>query len=112
MEEDKIISIEERIPRLKESRKKKANRTLLLYLTLFFILIAIIVYLQSPFSDVKEINVLGNEMIPMEQIVEYSKIKEDTNIWRVYPNDVEKDISEHPLVAEVSVKRKLPQTIE
>lgn len=112
MEEEKIVSIEERIPRLRESRRKKANRTLLLYLTLFFLLIAIIIYLQSPFSNIKHFNVLGNEVIPIEQLKEYSQIKEDANIWRVSTKDVEKNIKEHPLVAAVSVKRKLPQTIE
>lgn len=112
MEEEKIVSIEDRIPKLKEARKKKANRTLLMYLTLFFVLIAIIVYLQSPFSDISEIDVNGNEMIPKEQIVEYSQLEEGTNIWRVYPKEVAKNIANHPLINDVNVERKLPQTIQ
>ena len=69
MEEEKIISIEERIPKLKEKRRKKANRTLLFYLTLFFLLIAIIVYLQSPFSNVAYVAVEGNNVITDEQVI-------------------------------------------
>src|SRR5690625_4396312 len=111
MEEEKIVSIEERIPKLKQSRRKKANRTLLLYLTLFFILITIIIYLQSPLGHIKEIKVSGNNMIPAEQIVKYSNLKTDTNIWRVYTSEIEKNINEHPLIAEVTVKRQLPQTM-
>src|SRR5690625_1677159 len=111
MEEDKIVSIEERIPRLRESRKKKANRTLLAYLMLFFILIAIIVYLQSPFSNINEIIVNGNEVIPHEQIVEYSQINEGQNIWRIFLKEIEQSILEHPLVKEINVLRKFPQTI-
>lgn len=111
MEEEKIVSIEDRIPKLKEARRKKANRTLLSYLTLFFVLIAIIVYLQSPFSDIKTIEVKGNAMIPDAQIVEYSRLEAGSNIWRVYPKDVAKKISQHPLIKNVHVERKLPQTI-
>lgn len=112
MEEEKIVSIEERIPKLKENRRKKANRTLLIYLTLFFLLIAIIIYLQSPFSNVKQMNVLGNDVIADEQIIEYSNVTVDTNMWRINVKDIEKKIAEHPLVKEVNVARKFPQTLQ
>lgn len=112
MEEEKIVSIEDRIPKLKETRKKKANRTLLMYLTLFFVLIAIIVYLQSPFSDIKHIEVKGTEIIPNEEIVKYSQIEEGTNIWRINPKEIEKKIASYPLVKEVNVERRLPQSIQ
>jgi len=111
MEEEKIISIEERIPKLKETRRKKANRTLLLYLTLFFLLIAVIIYLQSPFSNIKDINVEGNTVLSEEQIIEYSHITIDTNIWRVSLKDVEKDLLKHPIIEEVKAERKFPQDI-
>lgn len=112
MEEEKIVSIEERIPKLKEKRRRKANRTLLLYLTLFFLLIAIIIYLQSPFSNVKQINVQGNEITAEEQIIEYSKLTVDTNMWRVNLKDIERRIAELPLIKSVSVTRKFPQSIQ
>src|SRR5699024_5011527 len=80
-EEKKVISIEDRIPKLKEERKKKANRRLIFYLTIFFILIACVVYLQSPYSNVKEITVTGNDVVPIEEIKELSGIDDETNIW-------------------------------
>lgn len=112
MEEEKIVSIEERIPKLKEKRRKKANRTLLMYLTLFFFLIAIIIYLQSPFSNIKEINVQGTEVISQKQIIEYSNIAIDDNMWRINLKDVKKNVKEHPVVEEVKVARKFPQSLE
>jgi len=111
MEEEKIVSIEERIPKLKEKRRKKSNRTLLIYLTLFFFLIAIIVYLQSPFSNINTIAVEGNEVIPKEQIVKYSELSLDTNMWRLSTKNTEKLIHEHTIVEDVKVDRKFPQTI-
>lgn len=112
MEEEKIVSIEERIPKLKERRRRKANRTLLIYLSLFFFLIAIIIYLQSPFSNIREINVKGTEVLSHEQIVEYSKLSVDNNIWRVNMKDIKKNILEHPIVEDVTVERKFPQSIQ
>src|SRR5690625_5637954 len=80
MEKKKIISIEERIPKLKAARKKKANRRLLFYLFLFFILITIIVYLQSPLSTVDEVKVNGNNNVEQAEIINMTEITEDTNI--------------------------------
>lgn len=112
MEEEKIVSIEERIPKLKEARRKKANRTLLTYLTLFFFLIALIVYLQSPFSNIKTIDVKGNEALSEQEIVEYSHIEIDTNMWRANLSDIENQLETHPIIKDVSAKRKFPQTIQ
>lgn len=112
MKEDKIVSIEERIPKLKEKRRKKANRKLLFYLTLFFFLIVMIIYLQSPFSKVEQIDVQGNEAISDEQIIEYSNLSINENIWRINVNEVEKNILSHPIVKDIHVERKFPQTIK
>src|SRR5699024_8522822 len=111
MEEEKIVSIEERIPKLKEKRRKKANRTLLFYLTLFFLLIAIIVYLQSPFSNVAYVAVEGNNVITDDQVIAFSELELDQNIWRMNKKSVEEKIKEHPVVKDVKVERKLPQTV-
>src|SRR5690625_5861283 len=82
MEDKKIISIEDRIPKLKKQRKKKANRRLVFYLSLFFVLISIIIYLQSPLSYIKNIHVYGHHVLHENEIIELSDIKNDTNIWK------------------------------
>src|SRR5699024_3959721 len=81
MEKKKIVSIEDRIPKLKEARKKKANRRLIIYLFIFFLLIAVIVYLQSPLSHIKAINVNQNDVLSDEEIIKESGLKINTNIW-------------------------------
>lgn len=112
MEKEKIISIEDRIPKLKTERKKKANRKLLFYLIIFFILISIIIYLQSPLSNVKKIVVTGNEVIPAEEIIDISGISTDHNIWNVSVKDIDRKISEHPLIKNSEIDRQLPNTIK
>ncbi|HLR70589.1 MAG TPA: FtsQ-type POTRA domain-containing protein [Pseudogracilibacillus sp.] len=112
MEKKKIVSIEDRIPKLKEARKKKANRRLLFYLTIFFVLISIIIYLQSPLSHIKEIEVQDNYFLSDEQVVSVSGLALGTNIWMLNKNSVQKKMENHPVIDSAQVKRKLPFTIE
>ncbi len=51
-ENEKIVNIEERIPKIKEQRKQKANRRLISFILLFFIMVLIIIYLQTPISKI------------------------------------------------------------
>lgn len=112
MEKKKIVSIEDRIPRLKETRKKKANRRLLFYLSVFFVLISIIVYLQSPLSHIKQIEVNENYVLSDEDVIKMSGVSLQTNIWMLNKHSTKKKIENHPVVESVKVKRKLPFTVE
>ncbi|PAV29917.1 cell division protein FtsQ [Virgibacillus profundi] len=112
MNKKKIVSIEDRIPKLKQARKKKANRRLIFYLSIFFFLISIIVYLQSPLSHVKTISVKGNSYFADEEIIKRSEITTKSNIWTINGDQIENEISKNQIVESVKVNRKLPWTIE
>lgn len=111
MDKKNVVSIEDRIPKLKQVRKKKANRRLIFYLSVFFFLIAIIIYLQSPLSYVKNIEVSGNSLLTKEDIIEQSHLTTTTNIWTVNREEITKKLRKHPVVKLVEVNRKLPWTI-
>ncbi|WP_163970744.1 cell division protein FtsQ/DivIB [Oceanobacillus halotolerans] len=112
MTQKKVVSIEEHIPTLKQERKKKANRRLIFYLSIFFLLISIIVYLQSPLSNVKQVVVTGNSFIEKENVIEESGISVGSNIWMTKISSIEDKIGDNPIVKSVNVTRKLPWTIE
>lgn len=112
MNEKKIVSIEDRIPKLKQRRQKKANRRLVFYLSIFFLLISLIIYLQSPLSHIKLIEVTGNRHLSEEEVIEGSELSTDTNIWTVNEEKTEQSISKIPLVKEVTVEKKLPWTVK
>lgn len=79
---EKIVNIEERIPKIKEQRKQKANRRLISFIMLFFIMVLIIVYLQTPISKVSTISVTGNENVSKKEIIDLSDINSgDTEFW-------------------------------
>ncbi len=106
-----IVSIEDRIPKLKEARKKKANRRLIFYMTLFFFLISIIVYLQSPLSYVKTIDIQNNTFATDEEIIDDIEIDTKTNIWTVDAAKTEDKLRENPIIEEATVTKELPWTI-
>lgn len=112
MSKKKVVSIEDRIPKLKQARKRKANRRLIFYLSIFFILISIIVYLQSPLSHIKYIHVVGNSLVSTEDILAKSELTKQTNIWSVDREKTKQIIEELTVVEEAKVIRKLPWTIE
>ena len=111
MDKKTIVSIEDRIPKLKEARKKKANRRLIMYLCAFFLLISVIVYLQSPLSHVKHIEVTGNNFLTKKTVKELSSVTKKTNIWTLSKSEIEKKLTDNPVIESVNIKRSLPNTV-
>ncbi|MDC3412835.1 cell division protein FtsQ/DivIB [Aquibacillus sp. 3ASR75-11] len=111
MNKKKVVSIEDRIPKLKQARKKKANRRLIFYLSVFFVLISIIIYLQSSLSDVRYVAVSGNAFLEEQYIKEQSGLSKKDNFWSVDKNKVETSIKNNPLIKSVQVSKKFPSTI-
>ncbi|MFQ3545838.1 FtsQ-type POTRA domain-containing protein [Halobacillus rhizosphaerae] len=111
MEERKVVSIEDRIPKLKQTRRKKANRRLILYLSILFLLIATVVYLQSPLSNVNKVVVEGEQHVSAKEIKQLSTITTKDNYWKIDPGDVEKAVEKHIQITDAKVKRRLPGTV-
>lgn len=112
MSKKKVVSIEDRIPKLKQARKKKANRRLIFYLSVFFLLISVVIYLQSPLSQIKTININGNDTIAKEEIIELSDLAKGANIWTINKKSVKKKIQDNPIIQSASVKRSLPWDVD
>lgn len=135
MSERKIVSLEDRIPKLKEQRKRKANRRLIFLISIFFLLILFVVYFQSPLSHVKHIKVAGNQLVDTETVIKKMGISNKTNIWSIdkekttsklltipevkkatvkinFPNNVVVQIKEHTAVANISDGTKLLTVLE
>ncbi len=112
MEKQKIVSIEERIPKLKQQRKRKANRRLAIALLLFFTMILFIIYFQSPLSKVKSIAVSGNESYTMEEIRKYSGITTNSNIWKINRGKTGEKLEDLPEIKNAEVSVKLPNSVE
>ncbi|MCA1013002.1 cell division protein FtsQ/DivIB [Halobacillus halophilus] len=112
MEERKVVSIEDRIPKLKQTRRKKANRRLILYLMILFLLIAIVIYLQSPLSNVGNIEVQGERHVTADEIKELANITTETNYWKVDTDSIKNNVESHKEIKSVNVNRDFPNTVQ
>ncbi|WP_412674495.1 FtsQ-type POTRA domain-containing protein [Aeribacillus composti] len=95
MEKEKIVSIEDRIPKLKQQRKQKANRRFILFILTFSLLILLIIYLETPLSKVKNVEVSGNVNVPSDEIISLSGIDQQTNFWSVNKEKTIKALKKH-----------------
>ncbi|WP_188205727.1 cell division protein FtsQ/DivIB [Alkalibacillus aidingensis] len=105
MAEKKIVSIEDRIPQLKQARKRKANRRFILYLSVILLLVLVIVYMQSPLSHVKSVEVENNGVVSVEQITDLAGIDWDESYWKQNTDEIALNIQEHPEIEQAEVER-------
>ncbi|MCF6137015.1 cell division protein FtsQ/DivIB [Pseudalkalibacillus berkeleyi] len=112
MENKKVTTLEDRIPKLKEQRKQKANRRMIFYVSFFFLLILVIVYFQSPLSNVKTIEIKGNEVIPEEKIMSQITLSTNTNYWSVNEKAVEAEVKKFVQVESVNVDKIFPNKVK
>ncbi len=107
----KVVSLEDRVPKLKQHRKKKANRRLLFLLTLFLVLILSVLYFQSSFSRVHSVDVTGNELIQKDEIITISGIKKGDNVWGINRNEVKSILEKEAEIQSAKVKLIFPNKI-
>ncbi|MFS0654204.1 cell division protein FtsQ/DivIB [Bacillus sp. 179-C3.3 HS] len=111
-ENEKIVNIEERIPKIKEQRKQKANRRLISFILLFFIMVLIIIYLQTPLSKISSLTITGNEHVSTKQLVQLSQIKEgETEFWNLNKDVTANYLKQNKLIKDVTIKKQLPNKV-
>jgi cell division protein FtsQ len=111
MNNGKIVPIEDRIPKLKQKKRRKANRILIFYIFIFFLLMVSILYFQSPLSKVSSISVNGNRYVDKQSVIDLSEIRKDTNIWKVDKEQAEENISKHAEIKSATVEMKFPNNV-
>ncbi|WOV86194.1 cell division protein FtsQ/DivIB [Sporosarcina oncorhynchi] len=109
---DKVIDIEERIPSLREKRRRKTNKKFLFIIAIFFIALLVLLYFQSPYSKVGEIVTNGAHLYEDTYYIEKSGISSGTPYWSFSTEGVQKQLASIDGVKEVTVTRKLLRDID
>ncbi len=112
MEKGQVVTLEDRIPKLKEKRKQKANRRFVFYILLFFLMLLVIVYFQSPLSHVRDIRVTGNIHVPADDIIKLSGLTDKTSYWKVSESDISSKVQKNIQIKEAAIIKKWPNSIE
>ncbi|WP_100373289.1 cell division protein FtsQ/DivIB [Bacillus sp. FJAT-45037] len=111
MGNNKVVTINERIPSLKEQRKQRANRRLLFFLSLFFLLLLAMVYFQSPLSHIRQLEVNGNFLLSDEKVVQFAELETGTSIWNLEEDVIRNKLIMTPEIKDATLKRKFPTTV-
>ena len=93
-------------------RKRQLKRRRRVLLVLLIALIIISICLFTPFFNIQNTVVTGNENISSEQIIEVASVPYQHNIFRLNKKSVKKAVLTIPEIEEVKIKRKLPSTVE
>jgi len=102
---DKIIDIEDRIPTLRERRKKRTNRKFTLLLVIFLLTLLGLLYFQSPYSHVQTITVKGAKLASTELYIEQSGLQIGQSMWEIRTSRAEERLQKHNWVQEATIKR-------
>ncbi|WP_075617474.1 cell division protein FtsQ/DivIB [Paenisporosarcina indica] len=108
---DKIIDIEDRIPTLRERRKKRTNRKFTLLLVIFLLTLIGLLYFQSPYSHVQKIVVKGADLSSNQEYIDLSGLMKGQSMWEVRTSNAEKLLQKKTWIQDVSVKRSGLTTI-
>lgn len=109
---EKVIDIEERIPTLREKRRKRTNFKFIFLILLFLITLFLLLYFQSPYSEIKKVDVIGAELVETDVYKEQSDLHTGDSMWGFKVSDIEDKISKENWVKAVHVKRKWLTTVQ
>jgi cell division protein FtsQ len=109
---DKVIDIEERIPSMREKRRRKTNKKFLFMLTVFVVALLAILYFQSPLSKIRDISVSGAVLHEQSFYKEQSGLTADNPLWSFNTEEVEETLTAISGVKDVVVSRKWLRNID
>ncbi|RHW39735.1 cell division protein DivIB [Lysinibacillus yapensis] len=109
---DKVIDIEERIPTLREKRRKRTNFKFIFLLLIFLITLFLLLYFQSPYSKISKVEVNGADLVGAEAYEKQSGLQTGDSIWGFKANDIEDTIGKDYWIKDVQVKRKWLTTVQ
>jgi cell division protein FtsQ len=94
-------------------RKKPGSiKWLLKILTLLLVLFSAYSFIHSDFFAVASIKVSGTKLVSQTEIVALSGLAKGENIFKIDPDEAEKKIGMHAMVASTKVEKRMPRAIE
>ncbi|MEG0473420.1 MAG: FtsQ-type POTRA domain-containing protein, partial [Solibacillus sp.] len=109
---EKVIDITERVPAMRKRRKRRTNLKFAFLTTIFLFIILLLLYFQSPYSDMKEINIQGSALKGEDFYLDQSGLRLNESMWGFKIDDIEKKIAENEWVKSVEVQRQFINTVQ
>lgn len=100
---EKIVDIQSKIPSLAKKRRRRANRNLIIILTLILSLLGIVIYFQTPLSQIKDIHVEGAHLENQEEYLSQSGLAQGQSLWFTDYQWAREQLLALPAVKEVKI---------
>ncbi|MGL6058984.1 MAG: cell division protein FtsQ/DivIB [Culicoidibacterales bacterium] len=96
--------------RQKKLQQKQRKTQRIWYIGL--ISVGLIIFLNSPLSQVKEITVTGNQYVSKQFVIENTPVEVGNHFYWLNGWEIEKQLETQPLIENVTMKRRFGNTIE
>ncbi|MCF8010627.1 MAG: FtsQ-type POTRA domain-containing protein [Clostridiales bacterium] len=94
------------------ARRASKSRNIYQSLFLLFLLaLCIFILFNSPYFEVKEINVQGNCQLSRQEIIHFSALRTGTNIFKISTKKTASNLKVISFIKKVEVKRDLPASV-
>lgn len=102
---EKVIDIEDRIPTLKERRRRRTNKKFSILLFLFVSTLLIVLYFQSSYSQIQTITVTGASVVPKKYYIEQSTLSLGDSMWGFKEKEIATLLEQDNWIKSAKVKR-------
>lgn len=103
---DKVIDIEERIPTLRERRKKRTNRKFVALLSIFLLLLVVAIYSQTKYSKIQDVAVAGANLYTPVDYQKASGLEFGDSMWSFTEKEIEEKLNGLEWVKASRVEKK------
>lgn len=111
MQENKIINLEDRVPVLRNKKRKKANFRLLFIISFFFALLLCVLYFQTSIGSQINLEISGNHLYTDKQIEKLADLKHDDSFLTVYSKKVEQKLESGNTIQSATVHKRFPNKV-
>lgn len=112
MGENRVMR-DERIPRIeRETSIRKPNKRLIMLIFIFFMLIMIIIYFQSPLSKLSQVEVEGNHLMTTDRILALANLELGMFYFSFSKRDIEIGLKRNLEIKSVLVERIFPNKLK
>ena len=107
------LNIKNKNVKKRNNKKKKRNSIIPKIILLGGIIASIVIFtFVTPVFNITSINVSGNNRLSENTIISISGLSRGVNIFKNRKSSIKKNLKENPYIEDVTIKRKLPGTIE
>lgn len=111
MREKKIIRLEDRVPKLKEQKRRKSNLRLMLTIGFFFSLMLFVIFFQSSLGRITNIQITGNYYVSKEDILKVTGLDESPSYLNISAKDLEDKLKKNSIIKSVKIEKKFPNKV-